>query len=156
MVKERPERFQCSVCFGDGEFCISQSCGEHFYCATCVRLSLEAILDTGQYPAMVRLTFLSSFVCLFCLSVSLSNHFLSFHSFAFSFFLFLCLFFLSFPLSFHSFHSFSLVFPFFSFAFPFVFLCLFFLYSVPTMPSKRLDGRRGTRKDTGYRRQRQR
>jgi hypothetical protein len=42
--------FDCLVCYGDGEFCLSAACGRHFYCADCIRGSLEAMTNTGQFP----------------------------------------------------------------------------------------------------------
>ena len=44
------EAFSCKVCFGDGEFGLSRHC-EHYFCSDCIRRSLEAMLETGQFPA---------------------------------------------------------------------------------------------------------
>ena len=51
MSVERDGKYDCLVCYGDGEFCLSEECGRHYYCGDCLRGSLEAILNTGQFPA---------------------------------------------------------------------------------------------------------
>ena len=48
---QRDEKYDCLVCYGDGEYCMSVECGKHYYCGDCLRGSLEAMLNTGQFPA---------------------------------------------------------------------------------------------------------
>ena len=46
-----PDAFDCQVCFGDGEYCISSNCADrHFYCGDCIRGTLTAIIEMGQFP----------------------------------------------------------------------------------------------------------
>ena len=43
--------YDCQVCFGDGEYCISSNCADrHFYCGDCIRGTLTAIIEMGQFP----------------------------------------------------------------------------------------------------------
>ena len=51
LTAPRDEKYDCLVCYGDGEYCMSVECGNHYYCGDCLRGSLEAILNTGQFPA---------------------------------------------------------------------------------------------------------
>lgn len=44
------EKYPCQVCYGDSEYGISTEC-KHFYCRECLRRSLEAMMDTAQFPA---------------------------------------------------------------------------------------------------------
>ena len=41
----------CLVCYGEGKYCVSAECGKHFFCEDCIQMSLEAVLDQGQFPA---------------------------------------------------------------------------------------------------------
>jgi hypothetical protein len=41
------------VCFGDGAYCISSDCKDrHFFCGDCIRGTLTAIIEMGQFPAI--------------------------------------------------------------------------------------------------------
>ena len=42
---------ECGVCGCDGEFALSAACSRHFFCRDCIRGSLHAIVETGQFPA---------------------------------------------------------------------------------------------------------
>ncbi|GAB5356323.1 hypothetical protein AAMO2058_000281000 [Amorphochlora amoebiformis] len=41
---------QCTICYADSEYGVSAEC-MHFFCSDCIKMSLEAILDQGQFPA---------------------------------------------------------------------------------------------------------
>ena len=47
---DEPDEFPCEVCYDDSKYGVSTEC-LHFYCEDCIRGSLEAIIDTGQFPA---------------------------------------------------------------------------------------------------------
>lgn len=49
---EDPDAYACQVCYGDGEYCISRHCtARHFFCSDCIRGTLTAIVEMGQFPA---------------------------------------------------------------------------------------------------------
>ena len=53
VAAEATEERLCGVCFGDGEFRISTECRgrpQHYYCADCLRGSLQSMLEQGQFP----------------------------------------------------------------------------------------------------------
>ena len=43
--------YDCQICGGDGEYCISSTCGAHFFCADCIQGTLKAAIELGQFPA---------------------------------------------------------------------------------------------------------
>ena len=45
------ESLLCKICWGYADFGLSTEC-EHLYCTDCIRGTLEAILQTGQFPAI--------------------------------------------------------------------------------------------------------
>ena len=49
--EDSDESMLCKICWGPGDFGLSLECS-HLYCARCIRGSLGAILDTGQFPAV--------------------------------------------------------------------------------------------------------
>eukprot|EP00927_Polykrikos_kofoidii_P072202 TRINITY_DN68346_c0_g1_i1.p1 TRINITY_DN68346_c0_g1~~TRINITY_DN68346_c0_g1_i1.p1 ORF type:complete len:591 (-),score=98.89 TRINITY_DN68346_c0_g1_i1:54-1826(-) len=44
------EGHDCLVCYGPAVFRMSTTC-DHFFCETCIRMSIEAMMETGQFPA---------------------------------------------------------------------------------------------------------
>lgn len=44
------EEQPCLVCYGDSKYGLSVECS-HFYCEICIQFSLEAMLNSGQFPA---------------------------------------------------------------------------------------------------------
>jgi hypothetical protein len=44
-------KYDCQVCYGDGEYCMSSTCGRHYFCQDCIQHSLKAIIEMGQFPA---------------------------------------------------------------------------------------------------------
>ena len=46
----------CSICFSEGLHGLSTSCGKHFFCDTCLPMSLDAIRDQGQFPGVLSTT----------------------------------------------------------------------------------------------------
>ena len=52
VVKEdkSAEEYVCLVCYDEGKYGLSTECG-HFYCEDCIKGSLEAMMDTAQFPA---------------------------------------------------------------------------------------------------------
>jgi len=47
---EGDEKYLCQICFGASDYGLSKTC-EHFYCTGCIKGTLEAILNSGQFPA---------------------------------------------------------------------------------------------------------
>jgi len=46
--------FDCCICMGDGAFCLSTKCHgseRHFFCADCIVGTLQATVETSQFPA---------------------------------------------------------------------------------------------------------
>jgi hypothetical protein len=43
--------YDCCVCYDEGEYSLSTGCGNHFMCAGCIRGTLEATMEAGQFPA---------------------------------------------------------------------------------------------------------
>ena len=44
--------YDCCICYSDGQYALSTSCGRHYYCADCIRGSLESMLEAGQFPGV--------------------------------------------------------------------------------------------------------
>ena len=44
-------QYDCQVCFGDGAYAISGTCGAHFFCHDCIQGTLKSIIEMGQFPA---------------------------------------------------------------------------------------------------------
>lgn len=42
--------YDCCVCYGEGQYALSAQCRNHFFCSDCIMGSLEAMLDSGQFP----------------------------------------------------------------------------------------------------------
>jgi len=49
--KDGEGRAECMICFGEAECRLSTSCS-HYFCETCIKMALEAILEQGQFPAI--------------------------------------------------------------------------------------------------------
>ena len=47
---QEADEHPCEICYNDSKYGVSTEC-LHFYCEDCIRGSLEAILDQGQFPA---------------------------------------------------------------------------------------------------------
>ena len=50
LEREANDEFVCSVCYLEGAFGVSSSCGKHYFCASCAKGSLEAARELGQLP----------------------------------------------------------------------------------------------------------
>mmetsp|Transcript_12429 Transcript_12429/g.20639 ORF Transcript_12429/g.20639 Transcript_12429/m.20639 type:complete len:1077 (+) Transcript_12429:142-3372(+) len=48
--QQKDSELTCIICFGDAQWGISTSCS-HFFCKECIRMSLESMLEQGQFPA---------------------------------------------------------------------------------------------------------